>query len=156
MSKLENMKEGKILIVISSSLYFQSGIREFMLHVVTNLTELPEKWGSRMQMVVDELCSNAVEYGSAPSDEIAVTIELKKGEYLDIIVEDKGTGTQKVKAEDLRQLVDERKDKKLELSDLRGRGLAQIILKWVDELEFEDRQHGGIKSRARKYFKNAV
>ena len=147
----------RVLIVIPSSIYFQSGIRDFTLHMVRNLTDLSEQWAFRFQTIVDELCNNAIEYGSATGDDIAVTYYVKKGDWLEVTVEDKGTGAKCMEAAELTALVETRKKQEGDiLGSLRGRGLAKIVSRWTDELEFSDRPAGGLKARARKYFKNIV
>lgn len=146
----------RVLIVIPSSIYFQSGIRDFTLQMVRNLTDLSEQWAFRFQTIVDELCNNAIEYGSATADDIAVTYYVKKGEWLEVTIEDKGTGNKKTTAAELAALVEAKKKENSELGGLRGRGLAKIVSRWTDELDFSDRPSGGIKARARKYLKDIV
>lgn len=146
---------GRIMVVIASSLYFQSGIRDFTLEMARNLTGLNDQWAHRFQTIVDEMCNNAIEHGSNPGDEIALTFHLKPGEYLEVVVEDQGSGEHKITAADLARLVEEKKQaKETDIHSLRGRGLARIVTRWTDELEFTDRKPSGISARARKYFKN--
>lgn len=146
----------RVLIVIPSSIYFQSGIRDFTLQMVRNLTDLSEQWAFRFQTIVDELCNNAIEYGSAKGDDIAVTYFVKKDDWLEVTIEDKGTGTKHMTAEELTSLVEAKKKEDSPLGGLRGRGLAKIVSRWTDELSFYDRPTGGVKARARKYLKNIV
>ncbi|MBI4975562.1 hypothetical protein HZC20_02690, partial [Candidatus Peregrinibacteria bacterium] len=56
----------KISITLPTNAYFMSGIRDFTLNMIKNTTNFDEKWAFRFQSVVDELCNNAIEYGSAP------------------------------------------------------------------------------------------
>lgn len=143
------------MVVIASSLYFQSGIRDFTLEMARNLTGLNDQWAHRFQTIVDEMCNNAIEHGSKPGDEIALTFHLKPGEYLEVVVEDQGTGDHKITAAELQHLVQEKKQaKEMDIHSLRGRGLARIVTRWTDELEFTDRKPSGIRARARKYFRN--
>lgn len=146
----------RVLIVIPSSIYFQSGIRDFTLQMVRNLTDLSEQWAFRFQTIVDELCNNAIEYGSLKGDDIAITYHVKKDEWLEVTVEDKGTGSKNIQAADLSALVEAKKQENSPLGGLRGRGLAKIVSRWTDELSFEDRPTGGIKAKARKYLKDVV
>jgi len=147
-----DMQEGKIVIVISSSLYFQSGIRDFTMNIVKKLTPLSEKWAFRFQTIVDELCTNAVEYGSSTDDDIGVSFVLKKGEYLDVIVDDQGHGAKPMTASELLAYVEAKKQEQHMKMGLRGRGLSKIVSNWADELDFADRSNGGIQARARVYF----
>lgn len=146
---------GRIMVVIASSLYFQSGIRDFTLEMARNLTGLNDQWAHRFQTIVDEMCNNAIEHGSAPGDEIALTFHLKPGDYLEVVVEDQGSGEKKLTAAQLTQLVEQKKQAtETDIHSLRGRGLARIVSRWTDELEFLDRKPSGIRARARKYFRN--
>jgi len=146
---------GRIMVVIASSLYFQSGIRDFTLDMARNLTGLNDQWAHRFQTIVDEMCNNAIEHGSKPGDEIALTFHLKPGEYLEVVVEDQGTGEKKLTASELAALVEAKKHTSpVDIHSLRGRGLARIVSRWTDELEFTDRKPSGIRARARKYFRN--
>lgn len=146
---------GRIMVVIASSLYFQSGIRDFTLDMGRNLTGLNDQWAHRFQTIVDEMCNNAIEHGSKPGDEIALTFHLKPGEYLEVVVEDQGSGEKSMNAAELTRLVNEKKAmKNTDIHSLRGRGLSRIVTRWTDELDFADRQPKGIRARARKYFKN--
>ena len=106
-----------------------------------------EQWAYRFQSVVDELCNNAIEFGSAPGKEITVTFINHPDESIEITVEDTGTGKSKVTAENLKKLVAERSQPSYSFKDIRGRGLAKIVAAWTDELEFIDRKEGGIKVR---------
>lgn len=143
------------MVVIASSLYFQSGIRDFTLQMARNLTGLNDQWAHRFQTIVDEMCNNAIEHGSKPGDEIALTFHLKPGEYLEVVVEDQGSGEHKLTAAQLTRLVEEKRQaKEMDIHSLRGRGLARIVTRWTDELEFTDRKPTGIRARARKYFRN--
>ena len=142
----------RIAITIPSSLYFQSGVRDFTLEMVRNLTGLPDQWAFRFQTIVDELCNNAIEHGSHPGEEIALTFYTKPTQWLEVVVEDKGTGPKSLGSEELQKLILARKDlPDTEIHGLRGRGLARIVAKWTDELDFHDREGGGMLVRARKY-----
>jgi len=156
--KQRNMSENKktkITITIPTDAYFMSGIRDFTLTMIKNTTNFPEKWAFRFQSVVDELCNNAIEYGSTPGSEIRVTFTHKKDDYLEIQVEDTGTGKNKITAEQLQKLFEERKAPGYQFTGIRGRGLVKIIGEWTDEIHFEDRPEGGIKVSVKKFLKDA-
>ena len=147
-------KETKITITLPSDSYFISGIRDFTLALGQNLTEMNEQWAYRLQSVVDEICNNAVEYGSTPGDEIKVTFISVKGESLAIEVEDKGTGKNKTNAAKMTKEMEENKNESYALNlNIRGRGLTMIVNSWTDELEFKDSKEGGIIVRVKKYIK---
>lgn len=148
-------KETRITITLPTNAYFVSGIRDFTLNLVKNTTEFEEKWAFRFQSVIDELCNNAIEYGSAPGSEIRIVYSFIKDDYLEISVEDTGTGKNKITATDLKKIFDERRTPEYIFSGIRGRGLAKIVGEWTDETKFEDREGGGIKVIVKKMIKNA-
>ncbi len=144
----------KISITMPTNAYFISGIRDFTLHMIKNTTNFTEQWAFRFQSVVDELCNNAIEYGSQSGSEIGITFIYSKDDYLEITVEDTGTGKNKIKAEDLYKLYHSRRKVGYVFSGIRGRGLVKIVGEWSDELKFADRPEGGIIVTVRKYLKN--
>lgn len=150
-----NPDHTKITITLPTNAYFMSGIRDFTLNMIKNTTNFPEKWAFRFQSVVDELCNNAIEYGSAPGSEIRITFFHKKEDFIEIHVEDTGTGKNKIKAEQIEKLMEERKAPGYVFTGIRGRGLVKIVGEWTDELKFEDRPEGGIKIIAKKFLKDA-
>ncbi|MBU1151377.1 ATP-binding protein [Patescibacteria group bacterium] len=145
----------KITITLPTNAYFMSGIRDFTLNMVKNTTNFEEKWAYRFQSVIDELCNNAIEYGSSPGSEIRITFIYETDDYLEIIVEDTGTGKVKMSAEQIQKLIDERKAPGYVFSGIRGRGLVKIVDEWTDELKIEDREEGGLRMSTKKYLKNA-
>ncbi len=149
-----NQEATKITITLPTNAYFMSGIRDFTLNMIKNTTNFPEKWAFRFQSVVDELCNNAIEYGSAPGSEIRITFMHLKDEYLEIVVEDTGSGKVKMNAQDLQKLFDSRKTPGYVFTGIRGRGLVKIVGEWTDEIHFEDRPEGGMQVRVRKYLKD--
>lgn len=144
----------KITITLPTNAYFVSGIRDFTLSLIKNTTNFAEKWAYRMQSVVDELCNNAIEFGSAESSEIRVIFTHKKEEYLEIMVEDTGTGKNKATAVQMQKMLEEKRKEGYKFTGIRGRGLAKIVAEWTDEFEFKDREGGGLQVRIRKYLKD--
>lgn len=144
-------KPMRIVITLPTNAYFISGIRDFTLGLIKNTTQFSEQWAFRFQSVVDELCNNAIEYGSAPTSDIRITFLIAVNKYLQIDVEDTGTGKKGMKAKQLKELVDERKQPDYIVKGIRGRGLSKIVAGWTDELKFEDRPEGGMKVSIRKY-----
>jgi anti-sigma regulatory factor (Ser/Thr protein kinase) len=143
-----------ITIILPTNAYFVSGIRDFTLGLVRNMTEFSDQWAYRFQSVVDELCNNAIEHGSAPGDEIKITFINYPGESIEIIVKDSGTGKVKIKAEELTRIVKEMSIPGYVHTGIRGRGLSKIVAEWTDELEFKDTETGGIEVRVKKYLKD--
>jgi len=150
----QNEKPTRISITLPGNAYFMSGIRDFTLTLIKNTTNFAEKWAFRLQSVVDELCNNAIEYGSGEDEDILVTFVYSKEQYVDIIVEDTGTGKNKMTAMEMNKLLEERRNENYKFTGIRGRGLAKIVAEWTDEIEFTDKEGGGLKVRIRKYLKD--
>lgn len=144
----------KITIIIPTNAYFMSGIRDFTMTVTQNMTGFSRQWAYRFQSVVDELTNNAIEFGSAPGDNIKITFVSIKGKYIEVFVEDSGTGVQKKTAAEMMQYLQEHKDiNPATITSIRGRGLSQIVSKWADKVEFIDNEHGGLTAHVVKQFK---
>ncbi len=150
-----NPEQTKITITLPTNAYFMSGIRDFTLNMIKTTTNFPERWAFRFQSVVDELCNNAIEYGSKPGSEIKITFIYSKDDYLEITVEDTGTGKNKIDAKELQKVYEDRKVPGYVFSGLRGRGLVKIVGEWSDEIKFVDRSEGGLAVTVRKYLKDA-
>ncbi|MCK9186069.1 ATP-binding protein [Candidatus Gracilibacteria bacterium] len=151
---MEENTKTKITITLPTNAYFMSGIRDFTLNMIKNTTNFEEKWAFRFQSVVDELCNNAIEYGSSPGSEIRITFIYAKDDYLEIEVQDTGTGKNRIKAEELKKLYEERREPAYQFTGIRGRGLVKIIGEWSDEIKFEDRPEGGLSVTVKKYLKD--
>lgn len=145
----------QILICMPTQAYFLSGIRDFTLNLIKNMTDFNEKWAYRFQSIVDELCNNAIEHGSKEGETIKITFENLTQNYLQISVEDTGTGKSQMNAEEIKKLVEERRKQTGISTLIRGRGLPKIVAEWADELEFQNTEKGGILVRVRKYIQNA-
>ena len=144
--------ETKISIILPTTAYFMSGVRDFTMTIVQNMTGFSAKWAYRFQSIVDELCNNAIEHGSAPGKEVKVTFVSRSGESIYVAVEDTGTGPFKVTAEEMYTLVKERQAAILANTfiGIRGRGLAQIVSQWTDELKFDNIDGGGLRVSVKK------
>lgn len=144
----------EIRIAIPTQAYFLSGIRDFVVNLTKNLTGFSGQWAFRFQAVVDELCNNAIEHGSKPGEFINVTLISTKNKSLEVIVEDTGTGKDKITAEQLTALLQERKQMMTtQYLGFRGRGLPKIVGEWTDELVFENTSQGGIRVKVKKYLR---
>ena len=156
-SKSQTMAEApiKISVTIPTNAYFMSGLRDFTMNIVRNVTGFSEQWAYRFQSVVDELVNNAIEFGSAPGKDVKITFVSQKGKSIEILVEDTGTGTNKKTAEELVKLVEDRRHlNPLQLTSIRGRGLAQIVANWTDVLEFKNNAEGGMIVHVIKYLES--
>ncbi|MBT6068284.1 ATP-binding protein [Candidatus Peregrinibacteria bacterium] len=142
-----NSNETRITIILPTTAYFMSGVRDFTMSIVKNMTGFPEKWAYRFQSIVDELCNNAIEHGSQPGQEVKVTFISRAGESIFVSVEDSGTGPTQVTTDDMNAIVRERQAAFAANSytGIRGRGLAQIVSQWTDELKFDNVDGGGLK-----------
>lgn len=141
----------KITITLPTNAYFMSGIRNFTLGLIRNMTEFSEQWAFRFQSIVDELCNNAIEHGSEPGKDITLTFISYSHDSIEIYVKDTGTGKNKMKAEDLQLLIKERRDPNYVHTEIRGRGLSKIVAEWTDELEFKNTEEGGVEVRIKKF-----
>ena len=142
----------KISIIIPTSAYFMSGLRDFTMNVVRNMTGFSEQWAFRFQSVVDELVNNAIEFGSAPGMDVTITFISRKGKSIEIYVKDTGTGYSKKKSQEMTAFVEERKNMDpTKVTSIRGRGLSQIVANWTDVLEFKDNPNGGLTAHVVKY-----
>lgn len=154
MDQAENQKPTKITITLPTNAYFMSGIRDFTMAMIKNMTHFSEQWAYRFQSVVDELCNNAIEHGSSADREIKISFINNPNDSIEIVVEDSGTGKNKISSEDLKKLVAERSKPGYPFTEIRGRGLAKIVAAWTDELEFTDLPTGGIQVHVKKYLKD--
>jgi anti-sigma regulatory factor (Ser/Thr protein kinase) len=143
-------KPVEIKIEIPTNAYFMSGIRDFTLAMIRNMTDFSEQWAFRFQSVVDELCNNAIEHGSSLDDKIYITFITHPNQDIQIIVEDNGTNPDHKTAAEIQQIMETNKVKDIVTIGIRGRGLAFIVDQWTDELKIEDRENGGIKITVRK------
>lgn len=103
----------------------------------------PEKWARRLVLVLDELYMNAVRYGSAPTSFVTCTFT-STPERISFTIQDQGEGKLKVKAEDLRQTI-QQKANALSHKQTSGRGLALITSAWSDGYEIRNASPQGIE-----------
>lgn len=143
-----------IQILIPTQAYFLSGIRDFVLNLTKNMTGFSQQWAFRFQAVVDELCNNAIEHGSQAGQKIRVTLISTPGKSLEVMVEDTGTGKDKMTPEQMLNLFKERKQVvQDQYLGFRGRGLPKIVGEWTDEIYFEASELGGLRVRVKKYLR---
>jgi anti-sigma regulatory factor (Ser/Thr protein kinase) len=142
----------RISITIPTNAYFMSGLRDFTMNVVRNMTGFSEQWAFRFQSVIDELVNNAIEFGSAAGQDVKITFVSQKGKSMEIYVEDTGTGTTRKTAEEMVRYVEEHRHiNPLQMTSIRGRGLSTIVANWTDVLEFKNNPNGGLVVHVVKY-----
>jgi len=152
---LIEQKPTKITITIPTQAYFLSGIRDFTLQLVKNMTGFSEQWAFRFQSIVDELCNNAIEFGSKAGDDIRIIFISKKQKSIEIYVEDHGNGKHQTTPEEITRIVKENQQNgPLNMKTLRGRGLPHIVANWTDVLEFTTSELGGICAHVVKKLNN--
>lgn len=147
-------KPTRIEILLPTNAYFMSGVRDFTMAFIKNSTQFSEQWAYRFQSIVDELCNNAIEHGSAAGKDIRLTLTYYPGEAFEVIVQDTGTGISKLKAGDIKSTVEQRRKPGYVHAGIRGRGLSNIVYGWTDEVSVEDNPNGGVTIRARKKLEN--
>ncbi len=143
----------KITIILPTNAYFMAGIRDFTMTVTQNMTGFSQQWAYRFQSVVDELTNNAIEFGSAAGENITITFVSVKNKYIEVFVEDTGTGQKKMSAADMMQYLESHKNMDpTQITTIRGRGLSQIVANWADRVEFTDNDKGGLTAHVVKNF----
>lgn len=126
-------------------------IRQLVGDILSNKTELSDKWVSRIRIVVDELCSNAIEHGIQDEDGHLIINFYEEDSEIKISVETiTKKGCVELNAGKINELLENRK-KEIAANgaymQARGRGLTQIVSAWTDSLEFYDLNNGGIGVR---------
>lgn len=143
----------KITIILPTNAYFMAGIRDFTMTVTQNMTGFSQQWAFRFQSVVDELTNNAIEFGSAVGQNITITFVSVKNKFIEVFVEDSGTGAKKMSAADMMQYIETHKNiNPTTITSIRGRGLSQIVANWADKVEFTDNDKGGLTAHVIKFF----
>lgn len=125
-------KPVKITITLPTNAYFMSGIRNFTLGLIRNMTEFSEQWAFRFQSIVDELCNNAIEHGSEPGKDITLTFVSIPHDSIEIYVKDSGTGKNKITATEIEKLIKERRDPNYIHSGIRKRFIKNYCGIWTD------------------------
>jgi len=143
----------RITIILPTNAYFMAGIRDFTMTVTQNMTGFSQQWAYRFQSVVDELTNNAIEFGSAAGNNITISFVSVKNKYIEVFVEDTGTGSKKMTAADMMQYLETHKNiNPTTITSIRGRGLSQIVSNWADKVEFFDNDKGGLTAHVVKFF----
>lgn len=152
-------KQKEIKIEMPTSVYQAANLRDLVFAVAQNVAGFSARWAHRLQAVIDELCNNAIEHGSAKDDMLRIILQVTSKERLIVIVEDSGNGPEKATAADLQKHIEKsrQEDGAAPITTaLRGRGLARIVHAWTDEIKFEDIEGGGIRAIITKEVANAA
>lgn len=137
------MPKHKIEFKIPADLKFSSLIRRISEEIFHHVG-FSREWANRLQLVVDELFMNANYYGSKTADDkIFLLFEFDEDE-LNFRIEDEGKGDSKMRAEDLKKVIQKNTDEMSDTSKTSGRGLALISSLWTDSMTVENGQYGGI------------
>lgn len=84
------VKEGKIEIKLPNNVAFICALRAFIKSLAQRMGfQLPKI--EDIELVVDELCNNAMEHGSDPNSSVWVIISVRDS-ALDILIRDEGKG----------------------------------------------------------------
>ena len=149
--KINSDKPIEIKIEIPTKAYFMSGIRDFTLQMIRNMTDFTENWCYRFQSIVDELCNNAIEHGSNQDTSILIKFIAVPEEYIQIEVQDFGKDSNPIKAQEILAQIKKAQETDVSKLGLRGRGLAYIVSQWTDELEVLDTEGSGHIVRIKKF-----
>lgn len=84
------VKEGQIEIKLPNNVAFICALRAFVKNLARRVGFQPTK-AEDIELVVDELCNNAMEHGSDPNSPVWVIISVRDS-ALDILVRDEGGG----------------------------------------------------------------
>jgi len=146
--KINTEKDKSIITLeLPSKIFPYPEIRNLSYDICdTFLKDASSKLLHRIEIIVDELCNNAVEHGSNINDQIKVIFEIKK-EQLIIMVEDEGQDkkNQIKNIKEIQKNIKENEENTLNLKDIRGRGLAYLVTKFADKYEiFENSHNNGI------------
>jgi serine/threonine-protein kinase RsbW len=134
-------KEGQIEIKLPNNVAFICALRAFIKSLARRLEFHPTRVED-IELVVDELCNNAMEHGSEPDSQVTVIISVKDS-ALDILVRDEGKGESS--SHFLRSL---REIRRRRLSPHSERGYGIYIVEMLsDHFCFSLNQFGGIDAR---------
>jgi anti-sigma regulatory factor (Ser/Thr protein kinase) len=131
--------------------------REQWVGKMTDVIELNNRWQHRLNTVLDEMVNNAIEHGSHKGASVDVIIEAcPKG--ICITVSDYG-GEHTRSAKDIQASIEKKKQLFKEnplQTDIRGRGHAMIITRWMDEMKMFNNKDGGITVTVTKSYEDGV
>ena len=112
-------------------------LRELIFHTAI-LEGFSHQKAEQLRSIVDELVSNAVEYGSQATSEVILEVH-SDGKTIRISCQDQGHGN-KLSAAEIEKAI----EKEVPAHATRGRGIRMIVKNFADEMIFRDREGGGI------------
>lgn len=131
----------KTSIEIKADLKYSKILRDFVTEYLTG-EGVPKLQVRRLVLVTDELFMNAVRYGSDENSFVRVWVEVGV-DGVRIGVEDEGVGRKKIRAKELRGLIEEN-IVNMKNNQTSGRGIALIVDKWTDGWDVNESRLGGI------------
>ena len=132
----------QIRIVLPNDIALICAVRNFIRTLATRLGFHPSRVDD-IELVVDELCNNAMEHGSDPHSSISLIITLRD-HVLDILVRDEGKGGEGGRW--LSRIDSIRRRRNSPLSE-RGHGIYLVEI-LADHLVFCENEMGGTDVRA--------
>lgn len=144
---INTLNMNAIEVCLPANLKYSAAIRTFGKNIM-EAENIQDQWISRLVLVLDEIFSNAVKYGSKDiKNEVQVKF-IVDGEHVNVSIEDTGTAPKKANAHDLMKKL----EKKVQYTDDNGRGLPIIARKWTDAIEIKNKKGGGITVSFQKSF----
>lgn len=131
--------------------------REQWVSKMTDVIELNSRWQNRLNTILDELVNNAIEHGSHNGSQVDIVIEATAIGVC-ITVSDYGGEDTKL-AVDILAWIEKKKQLFKEnplQTNIRGRGHAMIIARWMDDIKIFDNTHGGITVSVTKSYEDGV
>ncbi len=130
-------------ISLPADFYFNASLRSISECIFT-YAGFDTRTIQRLVLVIDEIFMNAVKYGSdGPEDDIHISFEWEKGDYIKVKIEDEGKQLTHTAAEELKKKMN-KEFLNHNPSKSSGRGLAQIVLNLTDHLQITQSSFGGI------------
>ncbi|MBU0578347.1 anti-sigma factor antagonist [Patescibacteria group bacterium] len=121
---------------------------------VFNFIGFGKEWCNRLKLVVDELFMNAVRYGSTADTSTVHVFFSYNDEEVEFSVEDDGSGTRKMSADELKALINKNVENN-NVTQTSGRGLALIAKLWTDHLDIKQSSFGGLAISFSKHIETA-
>lgn len=116
-------------------------LRDLAFHM-SMLEGFDRQQAEHVRSIVDELCTNAIEYGSQKSSVVNLELEADS-KQVKIICSDQGLGN-KMQAVGIEKKIAE----PLPLGATRGRGISLIVKNFAENFDLRDQEGGGIIATA--------
>ena len=137
------MEKQKLQFIFPANINYSSLVRHIAKEVC-KMAKFDDVWRDRLELVVDELFMNSVDYGSTKGKSfICINFEYDEKE-LKFSIEDDGTGEKAVSAKELSKII-LKNQSNTDLSKTSGRGLSMIAQSWTDGVEIDDGNRGGVR-----------